>query len=411
MKLTVKQIEAAKPKDKDYKLFDGQGLYLLVKKAKYNDKPMKKADEQKYWRLKYRINGKEKMLAIGVYPQISLSQAREATRVAKEKIAQGIDPSQEKKLNKLQSVLSNDNTFGSIADEYVEKKMQGMSKVHLDRTTRAINRDLKPDLGKRPIGEITPVELLSVLRKVEERGAIETAHRIKQLVGQIYRYAIATGRAERDIAADLKGALRPPEKTHLAAIVEPKEVGKLMLAIDEYRGTPVVMAALKLSPLLFCRPGELRHLEWSEVNFETKRIELPAEKTKIKEALHIPLSRQAIKILQELEPLTSNSKYVFPSARGRTRPMSDNAVRTALRSLGYDNDTMTAHGFRAMARTLLDEELEYRVEYIEQQLGHAVRDHNGRAYNRAKHLKQRTAMMQEWADYLEKLRENSCHGE
>lgn len=407
MKLTAKQIDAAKPKDKDYKLFDGQGLYLLVKKAKYTDKPMKKADEQKYWRLKYRFNGKEKMLSIGVYPQVSLSQAREVAKEAKDKLAQGVDPSQEKKLNKLQSVLSSDNTFGSIADEYVEQKMQGMSKVHLDRTSRAINRDLKPHLGKRPIGEITPVELLSVLRKVEDRGAVETAHRIKQLVGQIYRYAIATGRAERDIAADLKGALRPPEKTHLAAIVEPKEVGRLMLAIDEYRGTPVVMAALKLSPLLFCRPGELRHLEWIEVKFEAERIEIPAEKMKIKEPLIIPLSHQAMQILKELEPITSNGKYVFPSARGLARPMSDNAVRTAIRSLGYDNETMTAHGFRAMARTLLDEELDYRIEFIEQQLGHSVRDHNGRAYNRTKHLSQRTEMMQAWADYLDKLMEEA----
>ncbi|MCC5856206.1 MAG: integrase arm-type DNA-binding domain-containing protein [Idiomarina sp.] len=407
MKLTAKQVEATKPKEKDYKLFDGQGLYLLVKKVKASDKTIKRSDEQKYWRLKYRFFGKEKMLSIGVYPQVSLSHAREVARAAKDKLAKGLDPSQEKKLNKLQATLSNDTSFGSVAAEYVEKKMQGMSQVHLDRTQRAIHRDLNPYFGKRPITEITSVELLAVLRKVEARGAIETAHRIKQLVGQIYRYAIATGRAERDIAADLKGALQSPTKKHLAAIVEPKEVGKLMLALDEYRGTPVVMTALKLSPLLFCRPGELRHLEWSEVNFETKRIEIPARKTKINEPLIIPLSRQAEKLLSDIQPLTSNGVYVFPSARGRARPMSDNAVRTALRSLGYDNDTMTAHGFRAMARTLLDEVLEYRVEFIEQQLGHVVKDTNGRAYNRTKHLEQRTEMMQAWADYLDELRKRN----
>ncbi|NVK57832.1 MAG: integrase arm-type DNA-binding domain-containing protein [Alteromonadaceae bacterium] len=391
-KLTDSQVKSAKPSDKDYKLYDGEGLYILVK-----------ANSKKYWRLKYRFGGKEKVLALGVYPKISLAQARQATLKEKAKIIEGIDPSQERKLKKLTANLSNNNTFASIADEFIEKKMQNMSKVHLDRTTRAINRDLKPDIGTRPISEITAPELLAILRKVEERGAIETAHRIKQVAGQIFRYAIATGRAERDISADLKGALASPEKNHFAAIVEPKEVAKLMVAINDYKGTAVVSAALKLSPLLFCRPGELRHLEWKEVNFEEGRIELPAEKMKIKEPLIIPLSKQAISILKALEPLTSNGRYVFPSARGKSRPMSDNAVRTALRTLGYDNNTMTTHGFRAMARTLLDEVLGFRVEYIEQQLGHSVKDHNGRAYNRTKHLNERANMMQVWADYLEKI--------
>lgn len=392
-KLTDTQVKAAKPKDKDYKLFDGEGLYVLVK-----------PNNKKYWRLKFRFAGKEKVLALGVYPKVSLAQARQSTTKEKAKLLEGIDPSHERKVKKLTANLSSDNTFASIADEFIDKKMQRMSKVHLDRTTRAINRDLKPFIGSRPVSEITAPELLAILRKVEERGAIETAHRIKQVAGQIFRYAIATGRAERDISADLKGALASPQKSHFAAIVDPKEVAKLMIAIDNYSGTAVVTAALKLSPLLFCRPGELRHLEWSEVNFDESRIELPAEKMKINEPLIIPLSKQAHEILKALEPITSNGNYVFPSARGRSRPMSDNAVRTALRTLGFDNDTMTTHGFRAMARTLLDEVLGFRVEYIEQQLGHAVRDANGRAYNRTKHLVERTNMMQVWADYLDSLR-------
>ena len=392
-KLTDTQVKAAKPKEKDYKLYDGEGLYVLVK-----------PNSNKYWRLKYRFGGKEKVLALGVYPKISLAQARQSALKEKSKLIDGIDPSHERKVRKLTANLSNDNTFSSIADEFVGKKMQRMSKVHINRTTRAINRDLKPFIGSRPISEITAPELLSILRKVEERGAVETAHRIKQVAGQIFRYAIATGRAERDISTDLKGALGSPEKKHFAAIVDPKEVSKLLIAIDNYKGTAVVTAALKLSPLLFCRPGELRHLEWDEINFMEDRIELPAEKMKIKEPLIIPLSTQALAILNEIKPLTSNGRYVFPSARGNSRPMSDNAIRTALRTLGYDNETMTTHGFRAMARTLLDEVLSYRIDIIEQQLGHAVKDANGRAYNRTKHLNERTQMMQKWSDYLWELR-------
>ena len=243
-----------------------------------------------------------------------------------------------------------------------------------------------------------------MLRKIEGSGKIETAHRVKQLVSQIMRYAIVTGRAESDPAAALTGALKSPNKKHFAAITTPKEAGQLMAAIDNYQGTAVVCAALKLSPLLFCRPGELRTLEWADLNWDEKRIEIPAERMKIKEPHIIPLSTQALTILNELQLLTGRHRYVFPSARGASRPLSENGVRTALRTMGYDNTQMTAHGFRAMARTLLDEVLGFRIDWIEHQLAHAVKDANGRAYNRTKHLPQRAEMMQRWADYLDQLR-------
>lgn len=392
MKLTATQVAQAKPKEKAYKLFDGGGLYLQVSPS-----------GQKYWRLKYRFTAKERLLAIGIFPTVSLKEARLARESAKQDLAKGIDPSAKKQAEKLAREHASEHTFKAVALEFVKIKMEGMSKTHLDRTSRAINRDLIPALGNKIISEITAPELLAVLRRVESRGAVETAHRIKQVAGQIFRYAIATGRADRDIAADLKGALRSPQKSHFPAITDPEGVAQLMKAIEGYHGSPVVTAALKLSPLLFCRPGELRHLEWSEINWKERQIELPAEKMKIREPLIIPLSTQAQAILEGIKPLTGHLRYVFPSARGPSRPISDNTVRTALRTLGYDNDTMTPHGFRAMARTLLDEKLGYRVEYIEQQLGHAVKDANGRAYNRTKHLPERLEMMQAWSDYLTQL--------
>jgi len=246
--------------------------------------------------------------------------------------------------------------------------------------------------------------LLAVLRKIESRGAVETAHRAKQTAGQIFRFAVSTGRAERDPSADLTGALKSPKTKHFASITDPDGVGKLMLAIDGFQGTATVTAALKLTPLLFSRPGELRHMEWDEINFESEQWKIPAEKMKIGQPHIVPLPKQAIAILKEQQLLTGRGKYVFPSARGASRPLSDNGVRTALRTLGYDNDTMTPHGFRATARTLLDEVLGFRIEWIEQQLAHTVRDPQGRAYNRTKHLPQRKDMMEKWADYLDNLK-------
>lgn len=392
MPLTVAKVKSAKPKEKDYKLSDEKGLFLLVKQ-----------NGSKYWRLKYRFAGKERLMALGVFPDTTLAMAQKKRDEARRQLADGIDPMEHRKATKQAHQEAASNSFEVVAREWLQKRGK-KSESGDKRLTSLLERDLFPNLGKLPIRDITAPVLLKALRKIEARGAIETAHRAKQYAGQIFRYAVATDRADRDPSGDLKAALATPTKTHFAAITTPKEAGKLMAAIDAYQGTPVVCAALKLSALFFCRQGELRHMEWSEVNWEEKRIELPGEKMKIGEPHIIPISRQAIAILKELHTLTGRHRYVFPSARGASRPLSENGVRTALRSMGYDNGTMTPHGFRAMARTLLDEVLGYRVDWIEQQLAHAVRDVNGRAYNRTKYLKQRRDMMQRWADYLDELR-------
>ena len=389
-KLTATAVTQAKPKPKPYSLSDGGGMYLLVNAT------------GKYWRYDYRFAGKRKTLALGVYPATSLKQAREKHQRARENLANDIDPSTHKKATSAATHAALANSFELLAIEWSKtrsKKSDGTEK----RQNALLEKDLLPHLGKRPIADIKAPELLKTLRKIESRGAIETAHRAKRLAGQIFRYAVATGRAERDPSVDLKDALTQPTKSHFKSITEPAEVGPLIAAINNYQATPVVMAALKLSPLFFCRPGELRHLEWSEVNFAEARIELPASKMKMKEPHIIPMSSQAIAILKELQPITGRGKYVFPSARGASRPLSENGVRTALRTLGYTNEQISPHGFRAMARTILDEILNFPVDWIEHQLAHSVTDANGRAYNRTKHLPQRKKMMQAWADYLDDL--------
>ena len=389
-KLTATAVTQARPKPKPYSLSDGGGMYLLVNAT------------AKYWRYDYRFAGKRKTLALGVYPATSLKQAREKHQRARENLANGIDPSAHKKATSAATHAALANSFELLAIEW-SKTRSKKSESTEKRQNALLEKDLLPHIGNRPIADIKAPELLKTLRKIESRGAIETAHRAKRLAGQIFRYAVATGRAERDPSVDLKDALTQPTKTHFKSITEPAEVGPLMAAISNYHATPVVMAALRLSPLLFCRPGELRHLEWSEVNFAETRIELPAAKMKIKEPHIIPLASQAVEILKELQPITGRGKYVFPSARGASRPLSENGVRTALRTLGYTNDQISPHGFRAMARTILDEILNFPVDWIEHQLAHAVKDANGRAYNRTKYLPQRQKMMQTWADYLEAL--------
>jgi integrase len=399
MPLTATAVKQAKAKDKPYKLSGGKGMYLLIN-----------PNGSKYWRLKYRYAGKEKVLALGVYPDISLSEAFDKRDGARKLIAQNVDPNEDKKAQKIARISEGGNRFEIVATEWFETKMQDRSKSHQNRTWRALEKDLFPQLGRRPVNDITPPELLLALRKIEARGAIETAHRAKQISGQIFRFAVAIGLAERDPSADLKGALKNPIKKHLAAITEPKEVGKLLVSIEGFQGTPSVKTALLLSPLLFARPGELRHMEWQEIKWEEERWELPAEKMKMKQPHIVPLSKQALELLKEHHRITGRGKYVFPSARGASRPLSENGVRTALRTLGYDNDTMTPHGFRAMARTILDEVMNYRVDYIEHQLAHAVRDANGRAYNRTAHLEGRRDMMQGWADYLDNLKAQAKAG-
>ena len=396
MPMTAVAANKAKPKDKPYKLSDEKGLYLHVM-----------PNGGKYWRLKYRFGGKEKVLALGVHPEIGLKEAREKRDEARKQISNGIDPSDVKRAKKAIQGEATENSFKAVALEWFSRKMTDKSQGHQDRTMRALEKDLFPVIGSHPIGGITPPQLLAALRRIESRGAVETAYRAKQTAGQIFRYAVATGRAERDPSHDLKGALATHTKKHLAAITDPKEVGKLLAAIQDYSGTPTVKAALQLSPLLFCRPGELRHMEWSEIDWEKEQWELPAEKMKMGQPHIIPLSTQALEILRDIQRLNGTRRYVLPSARGASRPLSENGVRTALRTMGYGNDAMTPHGFRAMARTILDEVLGFRPDYIEHQLAHAVKDPNGRAYNRTAHLEQRRKMMQSWADYLDQIRATS----
>lgn len=393
MKLTATTVKQAKPKDKQYKMADGNGLFLLVT-----------AKGQKYWRYKYRFAGKEKTLALGVYPEISLKAARLAHQEARSRLADGIDPSAEKRVAKLTRHLSVEESFEAIGREWFESHMSDKSPGHRNRALRMLERDLFPTLGSRPIAEIKANEVLAVLRRIESRGTVDTAHRTKQTAGQVFRYAVQTGRAERDPSADLKGALTSPKTKHLAAITEPVELGRLLRAMDGSTSGPVVKTALLLSPMLFQRPGEIRAMEWSEINWGEKRWEIPAEKMKKGHAHIVPLSRQALALLEEIRPLTGRGRYVFPSARGASRCLSENGVRTALRDLGIDNLTQTPHGFRATARTILDEVLGYRVDWIEHQISHAVKDANGRAYNRTSHLKSRIEMMQSWADYLDELK-------
>lgn len=399
MPLTATEVKQAKPQKKPYKLTDGAGMYLLIK-----------PNGGKYWRFKYRIAGKEKVLAVGVYPDVSLAEARKRRTTAREQLANYIDPAQAKRIERVTRHLASADSFEAVATEWYESKLKEKSDSYRDRTRRLLKNDLYPSLGAHPISQITPAELLMVLRKVEARGAVDMAHRAKQTAGLVFRYAVATGRAERDVSSDLRGALKTKTKKHHAAITDPVQVGKLLLAIEAFQGTPTVKTALQLSPLLFQRPGEIRAMEWSEINWDESRWEIPAEKMKMRQPHIVPLSTQAVDLLKSLHPLTGRGRYVFPSARGGSRCLSENGVRTALRTMGYDNETMTPHGFRAMARTMLDEVLNYRVDYIEHQLAHAVKDANGRAYNRTSHLPERKKMMQGWAEYLDNLKAQAKAG-
>ncbi len=392
MPLNNLKVQTAKPKEKPYKLFDGDGLYLLVTEKGH-----------KWWRFKYRFDGKEKSLAFGTYPEISLVDARERRNGARRQVANGIDPGAVKKAMK-QAKTAETETFEVVAREWYTKFTPTWSATHAVTMMARMERDLFPWMGARPIKEIKAPELLAVLRRVESRGALETAHRIRTIAGQVLRYAVATGRAERDCSGDLKGALPQPGEHHHAAITDPKEVAFLLRTIDGYEGHFVVKCSLKLAPMFFVRPGELRSAEWAEMDLDERVWNIPAEKMKMKQAHIVPLSTQAVAILTELKHLTGASRYVFPSGRSFARPMSNNTVNAALRRMGYDKETMTGHGFRAMARTILDEVLQVRPDYIEHQLAHAVRDPNGRAYNRTAHLAGRREMMQLWADYLDGLK-------
>lgn len=404
--LTNTKIKSAKYVPGKNKLFDGGGLFLLIK-----------ATGSKLWRLKYRFGGTEKLLAIGTYPQTSLADARQRRTDARSLLDKGIDPGAVKKAQKMAETEETE-TFEVIAREWHGKFSSTWAPSHADKIIRRLELYIFPWLGNKPIRSITPPDLLTCLRRLEEKGILDTAHRAKQNCGQVFRYAIATGRAERDPTPDLRGALPAIQKQHYAAITDPVEAGALLRTIDGYKGGFVTLCALKLAPLFFLRPGELRQAEWVEFDLEKAEWNVPIERLKLKTAEKIrrkgefhlvPLAKQAVSILQELHALTGAGKYVFPSTRTDTRPMSNNTVNAALRRLGYDTKTeMTAHGFRAMARTILDEVLHVRPEIVEHQLAHAVRDPLGRAYNRTTHLPERRKMMQTWADYLDGLREGKA---
>ncbi len=391
--LTDTTCKNAKAKDKPYKLADEKGMFLLIN-----------PNGSKYFRLKYRIDGKEKLLALGVYPQISLKQAREKRDEAKQQLADGIDPNDNKKAVKLAKADNAANSFEVLAREWFERNMSDKSESHQKKTLGMLERDVLPFLGSKPIADIKAPELLAVLRKIEERGAVESAHRTLQIFGQVTRYAIATGRIDVDISQFLRGSLRPVNGGHFAAITNPKELGALLRAIDSYSGSLMVKTALQIAPQVFVRPIELRGMEWQHVDFETKEWRYLVTKTNVQHI--VPLSNQVIKALENVKPITGHGRFVFPSERtpDGSRCMSDVALLAALRRMGFSKEEVSVHGFRATARTLLDEVLGFRPDFIEHQLAHAVRDPNGRAYNRTVHLEERRKMMQSWADYLDSLK-------
>jgi integrase len=356
--------------------------------------------------LAYRFDGKQKTLALGVYPGVSLADARARREDARKLLANNTDPGAVKQAQKSARAERAANSFEVIAREWFEttKKSKGWVDSHADKIIRRLERDVFPWIGGKPIADITVSDMRGALDRVKGRGALETAHRACSDCSQIFRYAMKDGRATNNCASLISDEFASPAQDHRAAITDPKAIAELLRAMDDYQGTFVTRCALRLSPLVFVRPGELRKAEWAEIDLDKAEWNIPAERMKMREPHLVPLSAQAARILQELHPLTGGGRYVFPGARTNGRPMSDNAILAALRRMGFAKDEMSGHGFRAMARTILDEVLQVRPDYIEHQLAHAVRDPNGRAYNRTAHLVERRKMMQQWADYLDKLK-------
>jgi len=392
--LTETAIKALKPKDKQYKKADERGLYLLVTPS-----------GSKLWRFKYRINGREKTLSIGMYPDIKLKKARDRRDEARSLLADGGDPSALKQQQK----IKRDHTFNSLVDEFLEAVDKGLipktkwsESSRKDRVSR-IDNDLRPWLGNMPMDEITKDDLDRCLMRIADRGALETARRCKQLFGKIARFGISNNYCERDVSADLRDKYPKQEAKHHSAITNPDEVGALMSVISDYQGSNIVRIALKFSAYTFQRAGEIRHAEWSEIDLKGKLWRLPASKMKMKREHLVPLSKQVIKLLEEIKPFTGESKFIFPSERSNSRPMSENTVNAAIRRLGYTKEEMTAHGFRATASTLLNEMEGIEPDWIEVQLAHGEQDSSRKPYNRAKYLQERKRMMQKWSDYLDGL--------
>lgn len=392
--LTDTKLRSLKPQNKVFRLADANGLCIEVRTTGV-----------KIWRYRYRFGDKANMLTIGEYPLVSLAEARAERDRARALVKKGVDPSLVAKVERAAKQEEAGNTFGSLAEELMLQRAKTLSPGSVVRERRMLERDLG-GIAELPIRSITAPMLLKALRKIEARGAVETAHRTRAAAGLVFRYAIATGRAENNPALSLVGALSPTKTTHFSSVTEPEEVAKLLKAIYGYQGSPIVSAALKLSALLFVRPGELRAARWSDIDLQAGEWRYTTSKTHT--AHIVPLARQAIEVLDEVRPYSRRSEYVLPSIRSISKSISENTINAALRNLGFDGTMMTAHGFRAMARTLLDEVLGFRPDFIEHQLAHAVRDPLGRAYNRTTHLKERRKMMQGWADYLDKLRDRKA---
>jgi len=393
MSLTDTAIRNVKAKEKPYKLSDEKGLYLLVNKA------------GKYFRFDYRYAGKRKTLALGVYPDVKLIDAREKRDEARKLLLNDVDPAQYRKETKVLQKEHVANSFEAVAREWFTKNNHIWTEGHSKTIIRRLDLNIFPWLGTRPVASITAPELLAVLRRIESRGALETAHRVKQICGQVFRYAIATGRAGRDPSADLRGALPPRKPKRMSTITDPEQIGGLLRAIDGYEGHLITRCALRLAPLVFVRPGELRQAEWQEIKFEQADWKIPAEKMKMGSPHIVPLATQALELLKEIEPLTGRGRYVFPSLRTTERPMSNNTVLAALRRLGYAKEEMSGHGFRAMASTVLHEQ-GWASDVIERQLSHTERNSIKAAYNHAQHLPERRKMMQAWANYLDSLKKS-----
>lgn len=392
--LSPSAVANAKPKAEPYTLADGRGMFLLVN-----------PDGSRWWRFRYYRpgTGKRNTLSLGTFPDVSLRKARERRDEARKLLADGIDPGDKRKAE----ALAGAETFEAVAREWFAKFSTRWAASHADKIIRRLERDVFPWIGSKPIATLAAPDVLAVLRRVESRGAVETAHRAHQNCGQVFRYAVATGRAQADATRDLRGSLTPWKPGHFASITEPDQVGGLLRAIHAFTGTLQVACALKLAPLVFVRPGELRQAEWAEIDLDAAEWNIPAHKMKMREPHLVPLSSQAVAILHELQPLTGAGRYVFPGTRDRKKPLSNMALNAAFKRMGFDGQTFTAHGFRAMARTILDQNLGFRPDYIEHQLAHAVKDANGRAYNRTSFLPERRKMMQAWADYLDALRDDT----
>ena len=395
------QVRNAKPREKEYTMFDGNGLFLLIAGAKYT-KDGVALPTSKLWRFKYTFSGKSKLLAFGVYPEVSLADARQRREDARKLLANGVDPGEVKKAQKAIE-MARAETFKTVTLEWYDQKKVDWTDNHAERILRRMEQDIFPFIGDKPITDIRTPELVNLLERVAVR-TLETAHRLKIACDMVFRYAVVKGKSEQNPAANLKGVLPTVKYKHMAAPTEPKAVAEVLRAIDGFSGSFVTKCALLLAPLLFVRPGELRSAEWAEFDLDAAEWKIPGPKMKMRQPHLVPLSVQAVAILRELHQLTGHSKYVFPCHRSPLRCMSENTVNASLRRLGFDKDEITGHGFRAMARTLIHEVLQFSPDAIEAQLAHAVPDRLGRAYNRTQHILERRKMMQGWADYLDELK-------